>query len=434
VKKLLLVLVVVGVGLAAAAAIFPVSSSSGNDNGYGYEPAEIGSLTEIVSPSGPVQPKDAAAVGTLASGEVKKIAEAADFNRHVDKGQFLLQVDDEMPRLKRDLAKVQVEAAAAGIKQAEAQLKAARVALQYQIELLNAAESPTGRKRKEEAEHQVDAAKAGLEAAKVKELEAQETLKQAQLGVDWTTVKAPVSGTIIDRKVEVGQMIGPPASNQLFTIARDLKQVEVQTQVPEGDITKIKKGLKASFTVSSPLGGNVNFDGEVREIRPLPIANQGAVYYPVLIDVTNKPNGFSKDWILKPGMNMNVDITCRTHDHVWKMPQSALNFQPDPPLETEAARAKLAEWDKRKDRDDWKPVWVLRTNKEGHKELWPVFVRIGGVNARNETGISDSLSTEVLEWDPEFKPDPQAKSLDFVIKAPPAHKPGLFEKMNIKLP
>src|SRR5262249_23545410 len=163
---------------------------------------------------------------------------------------------------------------------------------------------------------------------------------------------------IIDSRVKRGQLIGPPLSSSLFTLATDLKHVEVHAQVNESDIGAVRKGLEASFTVSAYSEEDLRFRGKVKEIRPMPANVQGAVYYDTVIEVANQKDPGTGEWRLRPGMTASVDIIRREHKKVWKVPSAALNLQLDPPYQSEAAQAHLEEWRQRKDHEEWRPVWT----------------------------------------------------------------------------
>jgi hypothetical protein len=129
-------------------------------------------------------------------------------------------------------------------------------------------------------------------------------------------------------------------------------------------------------------------------------------------------------------MTAAVDIILRKHESVWKVPTAALSLQLDEHYQTEAARAKLAEWQNQG--DDWKPIWIL----DSQGKPWPIFVRIGGRNAMGETGIEDGQFVEVLEWGPqlEAKPDPKNRSSypQLITAAPAVKRRGLVEP-NVKV-
>jgi multidrug efflux pump subunit AcrA (membrane-fusion protein) len=353
-----------------------------------------------------------------------------------------------------------VELAQAGVRQAQAARENANRALERE------------RKRDPEVRNQTQidlveghlrTAEAAVEAAKVKVREAEEARRQAEYGLSLTEVRAPVlapavdspsatpsrtglgalaaegttpktkrSFVVLDRKVSVNQEIGPPLSAQLFTLAGDLERIQVIAQVVEGDVSKVVRGQRATFTASGGAGGEGSFEGRVEEVRLTPAGEHGAVYYKALIEARNERDASSGDWKLRPGQTVSVDALRRTHDPVWKMPATALNFQPDDSAVTEAARAKLRQLQERPDHDLWKAIWVVG---QDHKP-WPVFVRIGGKNARGETGIQDGQFSEVLEWDPELKPalDPaHPDTWPRPILGMPAPRKGLFSPPPVKL-
>lgn len=443
VKKVLLVMMVIAAALGTAAYWVKTSYHSGSENGYTFEPVQFGSLTEVVSATGLLQPQDVAAVVSDIPGRVVEVK--ADFNDFVTVGQPLLKLDDALANLKVQEADDAVQQAQAALQAVQAQNKGAESALKFQKKI----EAAGFNKDLIKAEADVLASSAAVEVAKSKISQAKTAQQQARLALDRTIVKAPITGTIIDKQVFLGQPVGPimPSSigqgkeiasalgssgGPLFIIAKDLKKMQVHAQIGEVDISKLRVGLPASFTVYAYSDGDIHFDGKVEQIRLKPIMIQGsAVFFTTIIDVENKRDADSKNaqqWMLRPGMTANVEIIRRNHDKVWKAPVSALNFPLDEHYQTEAAKTKIAEWDKKKNREDWKLVWVM----DAHKKPWPIFVRIGGVSANGETGIKDGQYNEVLEWDPSFEPKPDAAAPQtypqLIITAPPATKPGFFDR------
>jgi hypothetical protein len=226
------------------------------------------------------------------------------------------------------------------------------------------------------------------------------------------------------------------ASGPLFAIVKDFKDMEVDAQILQSDISKITKGQEAIVTVddSELSDADRQFMGRVEDVRMMPTAVQGAVSYSAIIRLVNRINPTSKaqeplNWTLWPGMSPSVDIIRRTHENSWKMPNAALNFQLDEHFITLAAKSKL----ERKP-NDWSVVWVMENNKKP----WPIFVRTTGTSGKDgkgETGISDSSYTEVLEWDPELDPKPVAKDRAtyprVIIGAPPVPQ-SIFDKPTLK--
>ena len=140
------------------------------------------------------------------------------------------------------------------------------------------------------------------------------------------------------------------------------------------------------------------------------------------MDVSNEKGPGGKGWRLRPGMTASLDIIQRKQSNVWKLPNTALTFQLDEQYQTESAKKKLAEWENRPERAQWRPVWIV----EERGLPWPVFVRIGG-----ESGLHDSQFQQVLEWDPELQKrlDPKSPATypRVITAAPPASKGGLFK-------
>lgn len=457
-KKLLILLVLLGAGLTGALYWMSLSGSSANGgDGFRLEEVKRGTVTETVSATGYLQPQDVIAVGSEQSGKVVHLFTNADLNKEVEEDEPLLQLDDSVAQQKLAEAQAAVAAAEAALAAAEADLARARAghfAAELKVErLTELVKANVGMRREldeaavvlRQAHAGVDAAQSGIKAALAAVERAKAGRSAAQLGVDLATVKVPTRRdnasalpgtkrryTVIDRKVVLGQLIGPPASAQLFTLASDLGRMQVLAQVAEGDITRIKVGLDATFTIHG-YADDQRFPGKVTQIRPMPTNLQGAVFYTTVIDVENSRDPNTQEWRLRPGMTAAVDINLREHRDVWKVPTKALSLQLEEGHQTPAARTKLKEWQARKDTDDWKAVWIL----DEHKKPWPVYVRIGGQNAQGEIGLKDGQYNEVLEWEPEYqrKVDP-AKTPEswpkVIVDAPPAQKPGFFSK-QVKL-
>ncbi len=418
------------------------------EEGYSFARVERGTLVEAVNATGPLQPRQVAAVGSALTGKVIKVYADADYGRWVEKDQPLVELDKRLAENDLRQAQVAVRLAQENVQLAESQRRAAQTAYNRARQMLK--DALAQRSDEIKAEATFHAADKSVDLAKIKVEEAQVALSKAQLGLDLTTVHAPISGVIIDKKVVQGQLIAPPASAHLFTVAQDLARMQVHAQVQEGDIDKVRPGLPATVTVNAYADTEETFQGRVEQIRPMPtslpgagpggVSLQGAVYYPVIIDVLNRRQPGAKadgkearGWMLLPGMTAAAEIRRREHKDVWKVPSAAVNFQMDEHFVTQAAKDKLAEWDRRKDRDQWRPVWILKDKKP-----WPIFVRIGGRRPDGQTGIHvEGQFYEGLEWDPELAPTPNPKDPNtypnLIISTPPATKPGLFDRPALKI-
>ncbi len=161
-----------------------------------------------------------------------------------------------------------------------------------------------------------------MESSKAQVEQAKAALKLAETNLRYTTIRSPVNGIVISRNVDVGQTVA--ASLQaptLFTIAKDLTQMQVDTNFSEADIGRIEEEQEATFTVDAY--PERTFRGRVSEIRNAPLTVQNVVTYDVVIQVDNK------DLKLKPGMTANVTIMVAHRDRVLKIPNAALRFRPE---------------------------------------------------------------------------------------------------------
>jgi HlyD family secretion protein len=388
----------------------------------------IGSITATISATGTCNAVTTVQVGSQVSGNIKELY--ADFNTKVKKGQLVARIDPEsfQARVNQAQAGVQaakaavlnaqvtleksqagIDAAKANLKDAQANVSKAQVDVQdakikwdralklfqdqviakqdrdsaqfaydSSVAALDAAnaQAQAAQQNLREAEEQRDLAQAGLVASQAQLEQAQATLRQAQVDLDHTYIRAPVDGVVISRNVDVGQTVA--ASLQaptLFLIAQDLTKMQIDTSVDEADIGKVRVGQTASFTVDAYPAQN--FDGKVVEIREAPIEVQNVVTYDVIIAVANP------QLKLFPGMTANVNIIVERHDHVLKIPEAALRFQP-PESTSSAGQVQAFVGRRQSALED--SVWVLAQN--GNPQRVPV-----------QLGISDGRFAELIKGD-----------------------------------
>ena len=171
------------------------------------------------------------------------------------------------------------------------------------------------------AEAQLRVTEAMLKNAAAQVVQNEAALRQAQVDLERTFIRAPVDGTVVGRSVDVGQTVA--ASLQaptLFTIAQDLRNMQVDTNVDEADVGRVKVGQAATFTVDS-FPGRV-FTGEVVQIRKAPLVVQNVVTYDVVVTAKNPEQR------LLPGMTANVRIVIEQKESVLQVPNAALRFRP----------------------------------------------------------------------------------------------------------
>jgi HlyD family secretion protein len=171
------------------------------------------------------------------------------------------------------------------------------------------------------ARAQVNVAITQLSAARAQSNQVSASLRQAQINLEHTRIVAPVSGTVIARHFDVGQTVAASfQAPDIFDIAQDLTQMQVDTNVDESDVGSIRTGQSASFLVDAYPG--MVFRGKVTDVRKAPIVAQNVVTYDVVIAVSNP------DIKLFPGMTANVTIITSRVDNALKVPNSALRFRP----------------------------------------------------------------------------------------------------------
>jgi HlyD family secretion protein len=428
VKKVLLFLLFAGVALAGIFLWHGLTLGvSLTEKSLKFTNLQYGNMADVVSATGVLEPREIVLVSTELPGLINSLT--GRVNDTVVEGAVLATIDDATFKYKVEEAANGVKTAQAALGQAQAARDAGELALKTQIDL----ESKGGfRSERDQAEAQAKATRAGVRAAEARLLSAETALKEAKLLLDQTQIKVPgiadSAGSrgeflILERKVQIGQMVGASAG-PLFTLAGDLSRMDLHVQIAEGDVSRVKKGLAAVFAVKSYGDEDLEFRGSVKEIRPLAINVKGAVYYDAVIDVANQRDPGTGEWRLKPGMTASVDVIRVEHKNVWRVPSAALGFRLDEAFQSDAARARIADWEKRPDHGHWQTLW---TWDSAEHRPWPVFVRIGGLK-NGEAGLKDSEGNEILEWEPGKEPaNPQAK-VRVITDAPRARAPGFFDQ------
>jgi HlyD family secretion protein len=353
--------------LAGVIAALTLGSARRNPASSAYETIKIerGRIVARVTASGTLSALVTVQVGSQVSGRIQDLY--VDFNSPVRRGQVLAKIDPQFFRAEVEQAKANVAAAEGNLAKAKAQAVDAH--RQYQrAKTLVEHEQLIAQSDLDTADANAQSADAQIQAMQGAVAQARASLYQAEVNLGYTTISSSIDGTVISRNVDVGQTVA--ASLQaptLFTIAQDLKKMQVDTNVSEADVGKLSAGMPTAFTVDAFSGET--FKGTIRQIRNAPQSVQNVVTYDAVIDVDNS------DLRLRPGMTANVTFTYAEKADALKLPNAALRFRP--PAEI-AATAPRAERDRR-------TVWVLRDG-----EPKPISIR---------TGLSDGSVTEVAEGD-----------------------------------
>jgi HlyD family secretion protein len=254
------------------------------------------------SADGVVEPIVKVEVKSKASGEVTSMN--ADTGDVVKEGQVLLQL------LPRD-AQNTYDQAAADLESAKARADNARIQLERTRNLAKDGLVPS-----------TDLESAQLQATTARSdvVRTQKALDTAAERLSETTVRSPISGTVIGRNIEVGQVISSAVSQVsggtlLMTLA-DLNEVQVRSLVDEVDIGRIRAGLPVSIKVQAY--PDHPFSGTVLKIEPQAVVQQNVTMFPVLTRIDNRES------LLKPGMNAEVEISIESHENVLAVPNEAI--------------------------------------------------------------------------------------------------------------
>jgi HlyD family secretion protein len=362
---------------------------------YVTTPVDRGSLSARVTATGTLSALVTVQVGSQVSGRIQELY--ADFNSKVSKGQLIATIDPrlfeaDVQQQRANLAAAQAALARAQVQAKDAQRQATRAAELAERGLLSQGERDTTAANADAAQTSVVSAQAGITQARA-------ALTRSETNLAYTRIVSPTDGVVISRSVDVGQTVA--ASLQapiLFTIAQDLRQMQVNTSVSESDVGRLRADMPASFTVDAYPGER--FQGTVRQVRDVATTVQNVVTYDAVIDVDNP------DLKLKPGMTANVTFIYAQARDVLRVPNAALRFRPpqaDPPAANGTSRnvagspaaASPADGSRGGNRGGNRrggdasaaprTVWVLRDGV-------PVAVQV-------TTGITDGSVTEVTGGD-----------------------------------
>jgi len=270
-------------------------------------------------------------VGSQVSGRIATLH--ADYNSVVKKGELLAEIDPALFQANLEQAKANVLQAAGQLKQAQANVLASQRT--YDRDKPLRASNLIAQADLDTAETTLEAAKASVVAAQGNLAQARAQLTQAQVNLTYTKILSPIDGVVISRSVDVGQTVAASlAAPTIFTLAGDLKAMQVDTSVAEADVGKLAPGMEATFVVDA--FPDERFKGTIRQIRNAPQTQQNVVTYDAVIDVKNP------DLKLRPGMTANTTVVYADRQDVLKVPNAALRFRPPPEMLAALGRTSAA--------------------------------------------------------------------------------------------
>jgi HlyD family secretion protein len=344
-NRTLIVSVAVLCAIAAGGWAWYAARGGAGEAKYRIGKVERGPLQAVVVASGTLNAVTTVQVGSQVSGQVQEIF--ADFNTQVKKDQVIARIDPQSFELRVNQARADLDAARSAVAVAVSGLAAQKAELGRVRVNLADAERDLNRKKMlveknfispaeldkartlydgtieqvKSVEAQSGIAESQIASAQAAVKQREALLKQAQVDLERTIIRAPVNGTVILRNIDAGQTVA--ASLQapvLFTIAQDLRDMQVEAAIDEADVGRLKVGQRANFTVDA--FPRRNFTGEIQQIRKSPVNVQNVISYTVVISAANP------DLSLLPGMTANVRVVVDSRDNVLKVANAALRFRP----------------------------------------------------------------------------------------------------------
>ncbi len=334
--------------IIALVTCFWPSGKKNNEVEFKTANVTLATIQNSITATGTVEP-ESVTVGTQVSGIISKIY--VDYNSIVKKGQVIAELDRTNLMSALNTAKAQLASAQSTLKYEHANYK--RYIILYKKGLVSADDY-------ENAQLNYNKAKEAVATAR-------EQLQQAQTNLGYATITSPVDGVVLQRSVEEGQTVAASYSTpELFTIAKDLKNMRIIADVDEADIGDVKDGERVSFTVDAY--PNDTFYGTVTQVRQNATTTNNVVTYEVVI---NAPN---EDLKLKPGLTANVTIYTAEKKGVLSVPSKAFRFLPT--VETVGKDKKIIDCN-------------------GKNKVWTYDGKTFRAHAV-QTGMTDGINTEIL--------------------------------------
>lgn len=344
------------------------------DINFKEEKVALKTLQNSVTATGTIEAVTSVTVGTQVSGIVNKLY--VDYNSQVKKGQVIAELDKTNLLSELNTAKANLASAQSSLNYQAANME--RYKTLYKKGLVSADEYENALLTYRQAKEQVASSK--------------ENVQRAQTNLGYATITSPIDGTVISKSVEEGQTVAASFNTpELFTIAKDLTNMQVVANVDEADIGNVKEGNRVTFTVDAY--PDDTFEGTVKQVRLEATTTNNVVTYEVVISAPNA------DLKLKPGLTANVTIYTQERSGVLAVANKALRFTPT--KETVGKDMKIVDC-KGKNK-----VWTLNGNT---LTAHPVTIgQSDGINIEITKGLKqgDKIVTEIVVNVPEEEDAPQ---------------------------
>lgn len=392
-RSLIFLLAIAAVGGGGAA--WYLHEQGDQSTSFRTVPAERGDLQATISSSAVIEPEEVVDIGAQVAGMIKSFgtdprdpSKPVDYGTPVEVGTVLAKIDDA-------IYLTQVHQSEASLENSNAQLEQAKT--KYELSKLNWDRAQELRKNNVMTQADYDAAHADLQttkpavdAAKAAVDQAKANLEQAQTNLAYCTIKAPVKGIIVDRRVNVGQtVVASLNAPSLFLIAKDLNRLQLWASVNEADIGQIHPDQKAKFTVDAY--PRKTFQGIVTQIRLNATMTQNVVTYTVVINTDNS-NG-----LLLPYLTANVQFEIAHRENALLVPTAALRWKPQPAQVVADAREDFIQATRR--REAAKGEQGGGKKRDGSRREGPtVWVEDDGFvrPIHVQTGLTDGTRQEIV--------------------------------------
>lgn len=365
---------VVVIVIVAVAAWAMSGGKQEEDINFKEEKVALKTLQNSVTATGTIEAVTSVTVGTQVSGIVNKLY--VDYNSQVKKGQVIAELDKTNLLSELNTAKANLASAQSSLNYQAANME--RYKTLYKKGLVSADEYENALLTYRQAKEQVASSK--------------ENVQRAQTNLGYATITSPIDGTVISKSVEEGQTVAASFNTpELFTIAKDLTNMQVVANVDEADIGNVKEGDRVTFTVDAY--PDDTFEGTVKQVRLEATTTNNVVTYEVVISAPNA------DLKLKPGLTANVTIYTQERSGVLAVANKALRFTPT--KETVGKDMKIVDC-KGKNK-----VWTLNGNT---LTAHPVTIgQSDGINTEITKGLKqgDKIVTEIVMNVPEEEDAPQ---------------------------
>lgn len=365
---------VVVIVIVAVAAWAMSGGKKEEDINFKEEKVALKTLQNSVTATGTIEAVTSVTVGTQVSGIVNKLY--VDYNSQVKKGQVIAELDKTNLLSELNTAKANLASAQSSLNYQAANME--RYKTLYKKGLVSADEYENALLTYRQAKEQVASSR--------------ENVQRAQTNLGYATITSPIDGTVISKSVEEGQTVAASFNTpELFTIAKDLNNMQVVANVDEADIGGVKEGDRVTFTVDAY--PDDTFEGTVKQVRLEATTTNNVVTYEVVISAPNA------DLKLKPGLTANVTIYTQERSGVLAVANKALRFTPT--KETVGKDMKIVDC-KGKNK-----VWTLNGNT---LTAHPVTIgQSDGINTEITKGLKqgDKIVTEIEVNVPEEEDAPQ---------------------------